>query len=195
MRKRGFTLIELLIVIAIIAILAALLLPALGRVLEKAKQRNCQSNLKQMGIGLSLYWQGPGEKQWYPDTNGAGFLARLYQTNIIGEGKVFICPSTQDTNHEGKDLDTILAEEVNTNACSYAGRKNKTLSIYPAIFTDADSSSTPVGADDIDQPTSNTPLGSWNHEDLALVLYLDGSCDELRRDNSKFTRYMDPLTN
>lgn len=195
MRKKGFTLVELLIVIAIIAILAALLLPALSRVLEKAKQRNCQSNLKQLGIGLNLYWQGPGEKQFYPDTNGAGFLVRLYHTDIIKEAKVFICPSTQDTNNDGKDLEDVIAEEINTNACSYAGRKNGTPSVYPGIFTDADSSSTPVGSDDFDQPTSNTAGGSWNHEGLALFLFLDGSSDEVRRENAKFTRYRDPLTN
>jgi prepilin-type processing-associated H-X9-DG protein/prepilin-type N-terminal cleavage/methylation domain-containing protein len=56
----AFTLIELLVVIAVIAILSALLLPALGRGRLSAQRAACESNLRQLGVATELYWGDNG---------------------------------------------------------------------------------------------------------------------------------------
>ena len=81
--KKTFTLIELLVVIAIIAILAGMLLPALGRVKDQASTTTCINNIKSSGFMLSMY--AGDNKDFFPITkNGSYYWSyQLYEFGYI----------------------------------------------------------------------------------------------------------------
>ncbi|BCM92387.1 hypothetical protein IAD21_04266 [Abditibacteriota bacterium] len=106
--KRAFTLVELLVVIAIIAILAAMIFPTFARARENARRASCQSNLRQIGLGLIQYSQDYDEilvPDWFVTNPNQGLStqsssvanARYKWTDAIypyvKSEQIFICPS------------------------------------------------------------------------------------------------------
>jgi prepilin-type N-terminal cleavage/methylation domain-containing protein/prepilin-type processing-associated H-X9-DG protein len=99
--ESGFTLIELLVVIAIIALLAAILFPVFARARENGRRAGCQSNLKQLGLGILQYTQDYDEKLPLGNTN-FGWAGQTYYAATgwggmiypyVKSTQVFTCPS------------------------------------------------------------------------------------------------------
>lgn len=129
--RKAFTLIELLVVISIIALLIAILLPALGAARESARSAQCLSRVRQLAIAATAY--SVDNKDQFPPNNRklgstnvwftyiVGYLPSDMQTGLAGEGEIFACP-----NDEG----SIRTYNMNMWASSngFVGPSNETLS-------------------------------------------------------------------
>ncbi len=108
MKRRGFTLIELLVVISIIALLIALLLPALAAARVQALRIECAANIRSLSQAVVEY--GQSDRNKYPESNltnwsygGLGYyqnnyepwgLAELYSTHILTNPAFMYCPQS-----------------------------------------------------------------------------------------------------
>lgn len=106
--RRGFTLIELLVVIAIIAILAAILFPVFAKARENARRASCQSNMKQIGLGIMQYTQDYDES--YPNCRGnvdgsKDFIVPL--DPYIKSAQIWKCPSNSSKAIDGGGASTL----------------------------------------------------------------------------------------
>jgi len=115
-RAKGFTLIELLVVIAIIAVLLSILMPAMRKIKEVAREVVCKSHLRQVGLAVSMYlddyqrkipdtqssngflwFESNGTTYRSPGSGGGTYWGTFYRDYIKDQTKIFGCPSFQNT--------------------------------------------------------------------------------------------------
>jgi len=138
--RSAFTLIELLTVIAIIGILAAILIPTVGRVRESARSIQCGSNMRQITMALRLYAQD--NRNFFPaasgrDVNGVSLLwtkeIRSYlplqgTASTAKEHPVFVCPTASYNGATGSALSstyTVTAAMLGPSPSGVLGRNSQ----------------------------------------------------------------------
>ena len=139
--KPGFTLVALLVIIAVLAILAAMLLPALAGAHDRARRIQCVNNLKQCGIAFRVW--PPDQDNDFPmsvSTNRGGTMEfntgagtfRHFQvmSNELSTPKILICPADDRT------IATDFARFGNRNVSYFVGLEAN--DIYPQRFLDGD---------------------------------------------------------
>jgi prepilin-type N-terminal cleavage/methylation domain-containing protein len=194
MRKRmGFTLIELLVVVAIIAVLVAMLLPALNQARMKAKLTLCANNLREIGVGIMAYsqensdrypagnyfnypWAGPADSD---PINKPAFVQNVMKPYVGNNLMMFICVfdlwySAYDAHYK----QSTTAWDYNISYLYFGNYARDTGPVtwdgvrYPKGMRDMDGERVKLFQDRVTDPDA------WTNHEHPNSLYTDGSVNE-----------------
>ena len=180
---QGFTLIELLVVIAIIAILAAILFPAFARARENARRASCQSNTKQILLGMMQYTQDYDERYMpmYTQDTITTYWPYLLMP-YIKSNQLFDCPSF-DSRYNGVPDYAYPSYGLNSDLFENQFMSLSVLAQPSATLFIADTKQVRVCPEDDLSANCTVPAEAphYRHLETTVVGFGDGHVKAMRR--------------
>ncbi len=203
-QQKGFTLVELLVLMSMIALLTTILMVALRTAREQARRTKCGSNLRQLGLGLTMYadthddWLPQTADHWNPEDPKRNWHKNSQFMSCVGlepnpqARSVITCPSHRDPDKnaadfmENDDVGFWISYGMNVafgSSRTDARKRRKRMQFkHPSLtmsFMDAYAYGNAIG--EVGWQDCLYPCDAYRHNRCAQIVYLDGHIGRARQ--------------